>query len=100
MQVNWTMTRKALREIVALEHPCDRHLRGQLDEVERRELRQPFAVVANLGLVPIENFESLLLVGKSSLHHLLAGQARSQIVLPARVAYHRSVVANQENDSV
>jgi hypothetical protein len=91
---------EALGEIVALQHARHGVLRAQLDHARGAELVEPLGVVANQGRVGVEHLEGLLLVGARGLHHLVAGEARAQIVLPGRVADHRGEVADDEDHRV
>src|SRR5438034_8640860 len=61
---------------------------------------EPFAVVANLGFVAIENLEYLVEVSPRVGVHLVAGQRWSCLRNAGRIANHRGKIANQKDRGV
>ena len=58
---------ETLMKVIALEHLRYRDLGGQLDEIGRREFREPPPVEIYDGLVSVQDFEYLRFVGFSVL---------------------------------
>ena len=87
-------------EVLAGEELLHGEIGGQLDQVGKSQLREPLGVVADDGLLAVEDFESLLGVGAGVGFHLLGGELRAQLILIGRVADQRGVVADQEGDLV
>ncbi|MCY1416064.1 hypothetical protein D9M71_315650 [compost metagenome] len=88
----------ALMEVVALEHPRHRVLRGQPNEIGWRQLIHPGGVECHFGFCRVQNLEHLSLVGLGVLQHLLASQWRAGGILATGVADHPGEVADQEDD--
>ena len=89
-----------LLEVVALQHPRDAHLRGNLDQAAHAEFVHPFAVEADLGELAIENLERLRAIGFGVALDLLARQRLARLGASGRIADHRGKIADQENHGV
>ena len=73
---------------------------SELDDAVVAELVEPLGVVADLGLVGVEDLEDLLLVGLGVGGDLLARERLAGDVLAGGVADHRGEVADEEDDRV
>ena len=91
---------EALVEVLALEHLRDGELGGQADEAFVVELEEPLGVVADFGLVAVENLEDLRLVGFGVGVELLAGERRTRGVAARGIADESGAVADEEDDGV
>ncbi len=61
---------------------------------------EPFAVVAHLGALPVEDLVNLIEVGFRVGAHLLARERRTRFGLARGVANHRREIANEKNSGV
>src|SRR3990170_4962342 len=84
-------------EVVPLEHPRHRHLRGDPDQLLDRETGEPLGVEPDLGLRWFEDLENLLLVGRSVALDVLPREDHPRLRLPGGVADHPGEVADQED---
>ena len=91
---------ETLVEVLALEHLRDGELGGEADEGFEVELEQPLGVVADFGLLPVENFEDLRLVGFGVGVELAAGERRTGGVASRGIADESGAVADEEDDGV
>ena len=92
----------ALGEIVALEHPRDRDLRGQAQHVLHVERREPLGVAPDLDALGrhVEDGADLRDVGLGVRVDLLLRELRARRRLPRRVAEHRGEVADDQHGLV
>ena len=60
-------------------------------------LPEPFAVVADLGALAVENLVDLFEIGFGVGAHLLAGERRTRFGLAGGIADHGGEIADQEN---
>src|SRR5690606_35157859 len=93
---------EAFGEVVALEHPGDRVMGGQLDEIGELQLTEPLGVEAQLEPVGIgiEDGHRLSDVGLTVGARLLESEYRPGLRAAGRVPYHRGEVADDEDDLV
>ncbi len=91
---------EAVAELLALEHLREGDLGGEIDHAGIAELVEPLRVVADLGLVAVEDAEDLVLVGGGVLHDLFAGEGLAGLRLAGGVADERGGVADEEDDGV
>src|SRR5207237_8930928 len=75
-------------------------MRTKPNDILGVHLAEPLAVVADLGLVAVENFENLLKVSFRIGLDLLARKRRARFRYARGVANHRREIANQENGGV
>jgi len=75
VQADGLLCLEALVEFVTLQHLRNSEVRGEADGLLIAQLAQPLGVVAHLGLLRVEDFEDLLLVGLGELVNLLAGES-------------------------
>jgi hypothetical protein len=90
----------ALGKVVALEHLCERHPRGQADPVFAGEGGQPARVEVDHRGVAVEQLEDLPLVGLGVGGDLVASELRARRFLAGRVADHAGEIADQEDDAM
>ncbi|EXF46863.1 hypothetical protein BAY1663_00587 [Pseudomonas sp. BAY1663] len=91
------VTGVALAEIIALEHARNGVLRGEPDEVGRRELVHPGRIERHLGLCRIENLEHLGLVGLGILEYLVTRQGRPGSTFATWITNHPREIPYKED---
>ena len=90
----------ALVEVVALEDAGHREVAGQLQQVLHVERKQPLGVVAQGGLLGVEDLERLVDVGLGVRLDLLGRELRTRGVATRRIADERGAVADDERHAV
>src|SRR5207245_8925831 len=81
---------QARAKILALQHARQPVMGAKPNDVFGVHFAEPFAVVANLGFVAIENLEYLVEVSPRVGVHLVAGQRWSCLRNAGRIANHRT----------
>ena len=100
MQADGLAVGVAVVEVVALEDAGHREVAGKLQKALHVEGEQPFGVVAQGGLLGIEDLEGLVDVGLGVRLDLFGGELRARGVAAGRVADERGAVADDERDAV
>ena len=83
-------------EVVAFQDAGHREIREKLQERLHVQIENPLGVVAQHGLLRIEDLECLVNVGLRVLLNLLARELRARGVAPGRVPDERRAVADDE----
>src|SRR5262249_38089864 len=84
----------ALREVVTFQHALHGNLRHQTEHIEEMKTGEPFAVVAHLRLVNVDDFAHLLQVIASVGFDLVYGETSPRLIPAARIAHEGGVVAD------
>ena len=92
--------REARAEILALEHAGQAILGAETDHFVAGEFAEPFAVVADLGALAIQNLVDLFEIGFGVGAHLFAGERRARFGLAGGIADHRGEIADEEDGGV
>ena len=100
MHGNRLVVLQARAKILALQHARQPVMGAKPNDVFGVHFAEPFAVVANLGFVAIENLEYLVEVSTRVGVHLVAGQRWSCLRNAGRIANHRGKIANQKDRGV
>src|SRR6185437_2416785 len=77
--------------------PREPVMRAKADHVVAGERSQPFAVVANLGAVAVQDFVDLFEIGLSVGANLLTSERRARFGLSSRIAHHGREIAHKKN---
>ena len=96
MQADGLARRVTVVEVVALQDAGHREVREKLQQRLHVQIENPLGVVAQHGLLGIEDLERLVNVGLRVLLNLLARELRARGVAPGRVPDERRAVADDE----
>ncbi len=72
-------------------------MRAEPNHVVPGQVAQPFAVVADLGALAIENFVDLVKIGLRIGAHLFARQRRTRFGLTRGIAHHGREIPDEKN---
>src|SRR5215208_8255093 len=87
---------KAVCKIFARHKLLHREVLSETNEVDKRQLAKPFAVIAHLRLFWIKHTKRLFRVSLRVMGNLLLGQDGTRLVFIGWVAHQSSVAANEE----
>ena len=86
----------AFAEVIAFQHARNRGAGRQFDHVDAAFATHPLGVENDPGLLAIQDFENLLLIGLGILMYLGLCQRRPGCALPGRISDHPGEVPDQE----
>ena len=98
MQADGLAGRVAVVEVVALQDAGDGEVGEQLEQGLHVQIEDPLGVVAQDGLLGIEDFEGLVHVCLGVLLDLVAGELRARGIAAGRVADEGGAVADDKRD--
>ena len=100
MKINRLLGGQTLGEILSGRDLREGHQAGEVENLEKGPLREPVAVVMNLGLGEVDDLADLIEVVLGVFGHLGFGQARTGFVAARGVAHQGGVVSDDDDGGV